>query len=301
VPRRLGKEARLLVEGAGVRVVKDVHRSAGGLSTHSFAETVSITPSKTKSKFLRRASKTFGSLKNLFSSKKTSKPDRSVSVSDSVPQMSIYPHGRLLQSFPDGSSLLEVFPGKNNELGFEIGRFPNTSGVFIANVTANSIASILRVKDEILEIDQCNVGGKTLMQISSSLIRNPRSLIKVLPHIDDQTTNFNINPISNSSFVSVGSSSEVFNFQRTGYVPQSHVNYRTDKSSPTKNLRPRSVSAYQTNAYVPNLPPLEQEEEYENTDVNNNKYKSTPSPEQPCDSGISQEGKVVDAEQPLDL
>merc|ERR1712004_605693 len=150
--------------------------------------------------------------------------------------------------------------------GFEIGRFPNTSGVFIASVTANSIASILRVKDEILEIDQCNVGGKTLMQISSSLIRNPRSLIKVLPHIDDQTSNLNVNPLSNSSFVSIGSSNEVFsNYQRPGYVPQTHVNYRSDKSCPPKNLRPRSVSAY-----VPNLPPLEQEEEYESIDVNNN-------------------------------
>ena len=137
--------------------------------------------------------------------------------------MSIYPHGRLLQSFPDGSSLLEVFPGKNNELGFEIGRFPNTSGIFIANVTANSIASILRVKDEILEIDQCNVGGKTLMQISSSLIRNPRSLIKVLPHIDDHTSNLNVNPLSNSSFASIGSSNEFSNYQRS-YVPQTHVN-----------------------------------------------------------------------------
>ncbi|KAI5612644.1 hypothetical protein C0J50_4376 [Silurus asotus] len=98
------------------------------------------------------------------------------------------PMGRILQTFPDGSLLLELTRPVNAPFGFVIckGKGRPDSGIYVEQVgggtTENIYTSLLAVGDEILEVNGEKVTGLSLDQVTCLMTRESSATVRIVPH-----------------------------------------------------------------------------------------------------------------------
>ncbi|KAK2860933.1 hypothetical protein Q7C36_005099 [Tachysurus vachellii] len=98
------------------------------------------------------------------------------------------PMGRIIQTFPDSSLLLELTRPDNGPFGFVISRGKGRpdSGVYVEQVagssTENIYTSLLGVGDEILEVNGEKVTGLSLDQVTCLMTRESTATVRILPH-----------------------------------------------------------------------------------------------------------------------
>ncbi|XP_027004355.2 uncharacterized protein si:ch211-13f8.1 [Tachysurus fulvidraco] len=98
------------------------------------------------------------------------------------------PMGRIIQTFPDSSLLLELTRPDNAPFGFVISRGKGRpdSGIYVEQVagssTENIYTSLLGVGDEILEVNGEKVTGLSLDQVTCLMTCESTATVRILPH-----------------------------------------------------------------------------------------------------------------------
>ncbi|KAK3567889.1 hypothetical protein QTP86_027310 [Hemibagrus guttatus] len=98
------------------------------------------------------------------------------------------PMGRIIQTFPDSSLLLELTRPVNAPFGFVISRGKGRpdSGIYVEQVggsaTENIYTSLLGAGDEILEVNGEKVTGLSLDQVTCLMTRESTATVRILPH-----------------------------------------------------------------------------------------------------------------------
>ncbi|XP_013887204.1 uncharacterized protein si:ch211-13f8.1 isoform X2 [Austrofundulus limnaeus] len=108
---------------------------------------------------------------------------RTLSVEDVVVSRMVRPVGRVIQTFPDGTVLLELIKPPNGPFGFVISRGkgrPDT-GVYVEKVGDGSVEGLLGIGDEILQVNGEPVAGLSLDQVTRLMIRDSMATLRILP------------------------------------------------------------------------------------------------------------------------
>ncbi|OXB61193.1 hypothetical protein ASZ78_007179 [Callipepla squamata] len=118
--------------------------------------------------------------------KAASGPRRSLSVEDIGAPDRLRTVGRVVEVFPDGTSLLQIQRPPHGAFGFQVtsGHGRPDTGVYVEGMadagTAKLYAGLLGVGDEILQVDGAAVSGLGLARIRELLLRADSLELRVL-------------------------------------------------------------------------------------------------------------------------
>ncbi|XP_033105200.1 uncharacterized protein LOC117107597 isoform X2 [Anneissia japonica] len=128
-----------------------------------------------------------GSIMSFSSTSTYTRPRRSTMETDVTRPTHLRKVGRLLQLNKDGTQVIELVKPPSGPFGFYIakGKCNSEAGVFVTRLSDGHpekiLLGLIQVGDEILEINEVPVQGKSIDDVYDIILENDKLVIKILP------------------------------------------------------------------------------------------------------------------------